>query len=168
MKRREYTAARREYNLRYKANHRKELAEQELKRYYANRDAIREKDRAKYKLDTDRQKANQDRVKKWAKANPEKKRLQRAACNRKRRAIGGSHFSTNVVRTVLARENYRCHICGKKIQPGQVTFDHIVPVSMGGTDESTNLRLAHLTCNSRRGAGRIPAQCVLMEVLTRE
>jgi 5-methylcytosine-specific restriction endonuclease McrA len=35
------------------------------------------------------------------------------------------------------------------------TFDHLIPVSDGGTDAPVNLRLAHLSCNSRRGAGGV-------------
>jgi len=41
-----------------------------------------------------------------------------------------------------------CWICGK---PGADTADHVVPVSQGGTSALTNLRPAHLSCNSGRG-----------------
>ena len=37
------------------------------------------------------------------------------------------------------------------------TLDHIVPYSRGGSDEESNLRLAHRSCNSRRGAPAIEA-----------
>lgn len=35
---------------------------------------------------------------------------------------------------------------------GHVHIDHIVPVSLGGHTELSNLRPAHATCNMRRGA----------------
>jgi 5-methylcytosine-specific restriction endonuclease McrA len=36
-----------------------------------------------------------------------------------------------------------------------------VPRALGGTDALANLRLAHRSCNSRRGAGRTAAQPLL-------
>lgn len=54
--------------------------------------------------------------------------------NRKRRAVLASSTT--------------CWLCGL---PGADTVDHVVPRSMGGTDEPWNLRPAHQRCNSRRG-----------------
>jgi 5-methylcytosine-specific restriction endonuclease McrA len=31
------------------------------------------------------------------------------------------------------------------------SYDHVVPTSLGGTDEPENLKMAHLLCNTRRG-----------------
>lgn len=56
------------------------------------------------------------------------------------------------------RDGWRCHLCRKGVRaelrvpdPAAPTFDHLVPVSDGGTDDPANLRLAHLGCNSKRG-----------------
>jgi 5-methylcytosine-specific restriction endonuclease McrA len=35
--------------------------------------------------------------------------------------------------------------------PRSPTVDHLIPVSEGGTDAPENLRLAHRTCNTKRG-----------------
>jgi 5-methylcytosine-specific restriction endonuclease McrA len=43
-----------------------------------------------------------------------------------------------------------------------MTLDHLIPLSKGGNHTSDNLALAHGRCNSRRGAGRIPAQLRLL------
>lgn len=43
-----------------------------------------------------------------------------------------------------------CHLCGK---PGADSVDHVIPRSLGGSDDLTNLRPAHFTCNSSRGNG---------------
>lgn len=40
-----------------------------------------------------------------------------------------------------------CHWCGRYGN----TLDHLVPQSIGGTDELDNLVLACMDCNSRRG-----------------
>jgi 5-methylcytosine-specific restriction endonuclease McrA len=46
-----------------------------------------------------------------------------------------------------------CALCGKPPTPDDpLTVDHIVPLVHGGTHHSGNLRPAHSSCNSRRGA----------------
>lgn len=42
-----------------------------------------------------------------------------------------------------------CHLCGKS---GGDTIDHIVPVAWGGADHPANLKPAHRSCNSSKGA----------------
>lgn len=61
---------------------------------------------------------------------------------------------------LAARDGWRCHLCRRTINPKRkwpdrmcVTVDHLIPVIEGGSDEPDNLRLAHLSCNSSRGAG---------------
>lgn len=54
---------------------------------------------------------------------------------------------------IFERDNWVCGICGKPVDRADASLDHIVPLSLGGTHEPGNLRLAHLLCNSRRGDG---------------
>jgi hypothetical protein len=56
------------------------------------------------------------------------------------------------------RDSWRCHLCRRRVDrtrhhphPQSPSFDHLVPVSDGGSDEPTNLALAHLRCNVSRG-----------------
>jgi 5-methylcytosine-specific restriction endonuclease McrA len=57
-------------------------------------------------------------------------------------------------RTVLAQE-HECWLCGKPATPDDpLTADHVIPIDEGGTNARTNLRAAHSSCNSRRGAER--------------
>ena len=58
-----------------------------------------------------------------------------------------------------ARDGWRCHLCGKRVDRARLwpdvmcgTFDHLIPVVDGGSEEPENLALAHLSCNSKRGA----------------
>lgn len=61
---------------------------------------------------------------------------------------------------LLARDGDTCVLCGlrlnRKVQdtrsPEYVTFDHVLPRSLGGLDILSNLRLVHQRCNLRRGA----------------
>ena len=44
-----------------------------------------------------------------------------------------------------------CAICGKGMSPADVSLDHVVPRSYGGTSEAWNLRPTHPRCNWERG-----------------
>lgn len=59
---------------------------------------------------------------------------------------------------LMQRDAGRCHICKGKVKREDASADHILPFSMGGTWEPSNIALAHLRCNSKRGNGRIAAQ----------
>lgn len=70
------------------------------------------------------------------------------------RAAAGWSWSTNsrrrslMVRLVLSTKGRICHLCGL---PGATTADHIVPRSLGGTNDLANLEPAHSGCNTARG-----------------
>lgn len=58
---------------------------------------------------------------------------------------------------VVAEYGRTCHLCMTEIpdeakhpHPLSLTLDHILPRSLGGTDELENLRPAHRVCNLRR------------------
>ena len=63
----------------------------------------------------------------------------------------------------LARlQKHRCPICGKRLLE-ELSIDHIVPVSCGGSHEPENIQITHLRCNlSRNRYG--PGQPRLLEV----
>lgn len=58
---------------------------------------------------------------------------------------GGSKALT---RLVLSTYGDTCHLCRR---PGATTKDHLIPYSLGGTDDLANLRPAHHKCNAKRG-----------------
>lgn len=58
---------------------------------------------------------------------------------------------------VFERDGWICGICHGPVDPELIwpnrmmaTIDHIVPVVQGGTHTLANVRLAHLSCNTRR------------------
>lgn len=60
-------------------------------------------------------------------------------------------------RGLFSEQKGKCALCGGQMSlvvssENYATFDHIVPVSCGGTDRKENLRLAHAECNVKRGA----------------
>ena len=74
---------------------------------------------------------------------------------------------TMSVNDLAKRDGSRCNVCRKKIDlslSGNAkwgpTIDHLIPVSLGGTNNSENLALAHRHCNVAR-SNREPAQLLL-------
>lgn len=54
-------------------------------------------------------------------------------------------------RNIFERDANVCQYCGKKFERGELTLDHIVPRSRGGTGTWENIVLACLDCNIRKG-----------------
>lgn len=54
-----------------------------------------------------------------------------------------------VRQAVYARDGYRCVTCGSG---ESLTLDHIVPWSLNGSDDESNLQTMCQPCNSRKGA----------------
>lgn len=59
---------------------------------------------------------------------------------------------------VLRRDAGRCGICGEPVRAEDLSFDHILPVRLGGCHCKDNLRVAHLVCNMRRN------DCTLVKI----
>lgn len=62
---------------------------------------------------------------------------------------------------IYRRDNFACRLCGELVNFRDYcnnidgpTLDHIIPRSLGGSDEIENLRLACRMCNSKRGNGQ--------------
>ncbi len=80
-------------------------------------------------------------------------RRKRADYNARRRAVRlGAQVVEDVSRDALiARDGQVCYLCDEWISIHEVTFDHVVPLSKGGTHTASNIRIAHRACNSRKG-----------------
>jgi 5-methylcytosine-specific restriction endonuclease McrA len=62
---------------------------------------------------------------------------------------------TNV--SLFARDRNLCLYCGSHFSRGELTRDHVLPISRGGLDCWENVVTACLSCNVRKG-GRTPQQ----------
>lgn len=56
-------------------------------------------------------------------------------------------FTDYEKKTIYAKANGKCAICGKPVKYKEMTVDHRVPLTKGGTNDLENLQLAHLSCN---------------------
>ena len=54
-------------------------------------------------------------------------------------------------RNLFARDSNTCQYCGKVFSLSQLSFDHVVPKSRGGTTTWENVVCCCLKCNSRKG-----------------
>jgi 5-methylcytosine-specific restriction endonuclease McrA len=60
-------------------------------------------------------------------------------------------------RNLFARDQNRCQYCGRKMSTSELSLDHVIPRSHGGTTSWENLVCCCLECNVKKG-GRTPEQ----------
>jgi 5-methylcytosine-specific restriction enzyme A len=82
----------------------------------------------------------------YLRAHPEKNQ---EYCNRHRmRKLGnGGDFTAAAWTTLCAQYDYRCLACGRRTE---LTIDHIVPVSLGGSNDISNIQPLCQSCNSAK------------------
>lgn len=61
---------------------------------------------------------------------------------------------------VLRRDNHTCRYCGAAAPDAPITIDHVVPVSLGGADDPSNLVAACRDCNA--GKSSVPADAPMV------
>lgn len=84
-------------------------------------------------------------------------------CNERAHKVGRRRFyrdSDSRLRSIarlVERDGFLCGICLDPLDfeaawpdPASVSFDHIAPLSLGGSNAESNLRLTHLACNCSR------------------
>ncbi len=62
---------------------------------------------------------------------------------------------------VLRRDNHACRYCGRTAPEVKLTVDHVIPETLGGTDDPGNLVAACADCNS--GKSSVPADAAIVE-----
>jgi 5-methylcytosine-specific restriction endonuclease McrA len=53
---------------------------------------------------------------------------------------------------IYMRDGFRCQYCGERMNPVELTLDHILPRSRGGDDSAINVVTACRACNQRKGS----------------
>lgn len=76
----------------------------------------------------------------------------RADYNARRRAASFTGQLSDVNRLELLEACGRvCYLCGQYLSVHDLTVDHVVPLSRGGSHTLENIKPAHKVCNSRKG-----------------
>ncbi len=52
---------------------------------------------------------------------------------------------------IYARDNHTCQYCGNRCSTENLTFDHIIPVAMGGGKTWDNIVTCCIDCNHKKG-----------------
>lgn len=80
--------------------------------------------------------------------------------NRRRRAaLRGVPSEPYTLAEIAERDGFCCRLCDVPVDMGlpwpdrwSASIDHAIPLVLGGHDTRANVQLAHLVCNSRKGA----------------
>lgn len=128
------------------------VREQKRKAYYQNLEHYRDLSRA-YRV------ANRERIKEWnrewAASNPAAVQRIKSQYKHRRRALESSNgiyvVSARDLKRLLARSRGRCAYCAEPFDSTRpVTWDHIIPVTRGGTYSVGNLAPCCRSCNSSK------------------
>jgi hypothetical protein len=101
--------------------------------------------------------ANTRYGRRWRVNNPERQNELSRTHNHRRRARAlaapGAHAADDIKRILSEK---RCHICGgtRFTKSNPKTVDHIVALADGGSNDASNLALAHKSCNSAKRHSR--------------
>ena len=60
-------------------------------------------------------------------------------------------------KNIFARDNNKCQYCGKKVPTSELSLDHVIPGTQGGTSNWKNIVCACTNCNKHKG-GRRPEE----------
>lgn len=66
--------------------------------------------------------------------------------NMKLAKLRGNH-SVKELQKLLQHSNYCCRLCNST----QISIDHIVPISKGGSNSIKNIQILCISCNSKKG-----------------
>lgn len=143
-------SCRQAYNKQHYANNKEHFKEVRARWYESHRDEHRE--RVLSKRDP---KAHAERTRMWAQT-PEgklKKRENQAVRRTEKGSYRDARGLGRFFKDVLERDGMICHICKGEIPSlDDLHFDHVIPISKGGTHDLDNIRPAHALCNRHKAA----------------
>lgn len=91
------------------------------------------------------------RTKIWRRANPEKQRFMEKRRRARLQNAPGSHTFEQWQR-LLFEHGHMCPYCQRHEPEIQLTQDHIIPLSRGGSDDISNIQPLCVSCNASKGA----------------
>jgi RNA-directed DNA polymerase len=90
-------------------------------------------------------------VKVKGKASPDDPELKKYWENRKKKISKTLYAKGSKLYLIAENQNWRCDLCGNWLLNGEeIDNHHITPVSQGGSDEISNLRILHESCHYQK------------------
>lgn len=62
----------------------------------------------------------------------------------------GRKIPRHIMLRVVRRDNNQCQICSKVLKDDEIEFDHIIPISKGGSSEENNIQVTCFDCNRNK------------------
>jgi len=151
----------------YNSVHRETIRERQAARYIAHANERDEEYKAKHAACARKSyHLHPERALRYAKfyAHTPQGRLSKKRTDARRKALlrGGGHIDMRGFTEKCAELNWTCQLCGKQLSPQDVTMDHIVPISRGGTNDLYNLQPLCMSCNAKKGARTMEEAKVLL------
>ncbi len=136
----------RQKNAEYRAAHKEEIAAWGKAYYRNNKARIKAWHQEYREANPEQYKAMHSR---WKSAN---KATVNTATQRRRAIIAGcsEHHTTQEWEDLKKAANYTCLWCGKQEPEIQLTRDHVVPLSKGGSNTIANIQGLCKSCNSKK------------------
>jgi 5-methylcytosine-specific restriction endonuclease McrA len=112
----------------------------------------------------------------WDKRNPEKRRAvyakyrkshpekTREMNSRRKARIRNNKIGKVDYKKIIMRDGYICHICGNLVHPKDLQFDHVFPLSKGGSHTDDNISVSHALCNNKKRAKIVPPEELAYEI----
>jgi len=67
------------------------------------------------------------------------------------RILFHKHEKMLILYQLVSRDGKICYLCGREMKKGDMTIDHVIPLSKGGFDGMINYKLTHELCNLEKG-----------------
>lgn len=93
---------------------------------------------------------NHARIRRWIEKNPDKNRAVNTRKHHKKRGVAGE-ISKDIYPRLFAEQMGICVCCGDMLGD-DYHLDHIMPITLGGTNDESNLQLLKAECNIRKSA----------------
>ncbi len=140
----------REANKRWCQNHRdynRERNRPHVRNYWErNQEKYRAQSRAYYEANQDRLREQKDTYRR----NNLEAYAVREANRRARKAKAGGSFTQQEWHDLCAYYDYTCLRCGRQEPDIELTVDHVIPLSQGGSNDISNLQPLCGACNTRK------------------
>ncbi len=141
------------YQREYRELHKKKEANRKKTWRDAHREEWNAAERRRRVSNPERERARRRR---YAVLHPEK--LWELAARRRARQRATTVAAVDF-KAVLKLANGRCGICKQPFDLFGIEFDHIIPLSRGGTHTTNNIQATHSRCNRKKGA-KLPEEMV--------